>query len=183
MHAVLGASDQCIAVHPSDMAVALTVLDAQIETIRADGQARRFPISELYRLPGDTPQIETILEAGELITGVVLPPPPQGKQIYRKVRDRASYAFALVSVAAIVNQDGSKIQEARFAFGGLAHRPWRAPEAERQLSGKPCSDTTFAEAGERALQGARGHGGNDFKIPLAKRTLARTLKDVSWSQT
>jgi len=182
IHAVLGASDQCIAVNPSDMAVALTVLDAQIETIQASGPARRFPISELYRLPGDTPHIETALEPGELITGVVLPPPPQGKQLYRKVRDRASYAFALVSVAAIVNQDGSKIQEARFAFGGLAHKPWRAADAERALLGRSPDDIAFIEAGELALQGAKGHGANDFKIPLAKRTLARTLKDVSWSQ-
>jgi len=179
IHAVLGASDHCIATHPSDMAVALTVLDAQIETIRSDGQARRFPLSELHRLPGDTPHIETTLEPSELITGVLLPPPPKGKQIYRKVRDRASYAFALVSVAAIVSIDGTKLQEARFAFGGVAHKPWRVTEVERTLSGKVIDDQTFIEAGELALTGAKGHGANDFKIPLAKRTLARTLADAA----
>jgi xanthine dehydrogenase YagS FAD-binding subunit len=128
-HAVLGASDACIATHPSDMAVALRALDATVETMRPDGSARSIPIADFYRLPGDTPQIETVLERGELITAVTLPRPAGGTQIYRKVRDRASYAFALVSVGAIVQRDGT----GRVALGGVAHRPWRVEAAEAQM--------------------------------------------------
>jgi xanthine dehydrogenase YagS FAD-binding subunit len=178
IHAVLGFSEHCIATHPSDMAVALTVLDAQVETLKANGSSRILAVADLHRLPGDTPHIETVLEAGELITAVILPPPPQGTQLYRKVRDRASYAFALVSVAAIVTSDGKRVQEARFAFGGLAHKPWRVPEAERSLATMPLDDRSLKHAGDLALQGARGHGDNDFKIPLARRALARTLADA-----
>jgi xanthine dehydrogenase YagS FAD-binding subunit len=178
IHAVLGASEHCIATHPSDMAVALTALDARIETLKPYGQTRSIPIAELYRLPEDTPHIENTLEPGELILAVVLPPPPRGKQLYRKVRDRASYAFALVSVAAVVDHNGKTVQEARIAFGGVAHKPWRAPEAEHALSGKALDDKTLLEAGEAAMQGARGYGSNDFKIPLAKRTLARILTET-----
>ena len=166
IHAVLGASDACIAVHPSDMAVAMTALDARIETT-----SRAIPIGELYRLPGKTPHIETSLAPGELITAVVLPPPPAGAQVYRKVRDRASYAFALVSVAAIVQVSGGRVRSARVALGGVAPMPWRANEAERALRG----NLNYAAAAEAALRGARGRGGNDFKIELAKRTLRRTL--------
>ena len=125
-HAVVGASEACIATHPSDMAVAMRVLDARVETVRPDGPARTIPIAELHRLPGDTPHVETSLSPGELITAVTLPRPVGGTHIYRKVRDRASYAFALVSVAAIVQRDGS----GRVALGGVAHKPWRIEAAE-----------------------------------------------------
>src|SRR6202035_3167068 len=121
MNAVLGVSEHCIAAHPSDMAVAMTALDARVETIASDGATRTIPIGALYCPPGDTPHIETVLRPGELIRSVVLPPPPPGRQIYRKVRDRASYAFALVSVAAIVAHDENRVQDARIAFGGLSY--------------------------------------------------------------
>jgi xanthine dehydrogenase YagS FAD-binding subunit len=179
IHAVLGASEQCIAVHPSDMAVALTALEATIETVDANGRTRSLPIGELHRLPGDTPHIETTLEPTELITAVALPPPLSGRQLYRKVRDRASYAFALVSVAVIVEEREGSIRTARIAFGGLAHKPWRAVEAERALVGQRASEGLFSQAAEIALRGARGYGGNDFKIPLAKRLLSRTLAEAA----
>jgi xanthine dehydrogenase YagS FAD-binding subunit len=164
IHAVLGASDQCIATHPSDMAVAMRALDASVETVNAAGEGRAIPIAELHRLPGSTPQIETTLKADEIITAVTLPPPPSGVQIYRKVRDRASYAFALVSVA---------------AFGGLAHKPWRVPEAEQKLAGAPASTEAFNAAATAVLDGARGYGSNDFKIPLTKRTLRAVLAEAT----
>ncbi|HEV7822841.1 MAG TPA: xanthine dehydrogenase family protein subunit M, partial [Burkholderiales bacterium] len=132
IHAILGTSDHCIATHPSDMAVAMRALDAKVETINRGGQTRVIPIAEFYRLPGDTPEIETSLKPGEIITAVTLPPPPQGVQVYRKVRDRASYAFALVSVAAIVDSTHGRIRSARLAFGGLAHKPWRVIQAEQR---------------------------------------------------
>jgi xanthine dehydrogenase YagS FAD-binding subunit len=175
IHAILGASDACIATHPSDMAVAMTALDAQIELLGADQRTRRVPIGEFHLLPGRTPHIETVLRPGEMITGVVLPPPPPGRQIYRKVRDRASYAFALVSVATIVAVDGGTIRAARVAFGGVAHKPWRSPEAEAALVGRPATMATFRAAADAAMAGAVGRGHNDFKIELAERTLARTL--------
>src|SRR5580704_14587891 len=135
MNAVLGVSDNCIAAHPSDMAVAMTALDARVETIASDGAIRTIPIDALYRAPGDTPDIETVLAPGELIRSVVLPPPPAGRQIYRKVRDRASYAFALVSVAAIIADANNRVRTARVAFGGLSYKPWRSTDAERTLAG------------------------------------------------
>src|SRR4051812_40559861 len=128
-HAIVGGSDACIATNPSDMAVAMRVLDARVETVRPDGSARSIPIAEFHRLPGDTPHIETALASGELITAVALPKPVGGTQLYRKVRDRASYAFALVSVAAIVQRDGT----GAVALGGVAHKPWRIEAAEREL--------------------------------------------------
>jgi xanthine dehydrogenase YagS FAD-binding subunit len=182
IHAILGASDSCIAVHPSDMAVAMTALDAVIETVAPDGSKRTLPIGELYRLPGDTPHIETTLKPGELITAVVLPAPMAGNQTYRKVRDRASYAFALVSVAAIVNVDAGRVRDARIAMGGVAHKPWRAIDAENALRGKPASMESFAAAARTALRSAKSYGGNDFKIPLAQRVLTRTLADVAGVQ-
>src|SRR5262249_43176850 len=130
MNAVLGVSDSCIAAHPSDMAVAMAALDAKIEIVVPNGAGRKIPIEMLYRPPGDTPNIETTLAPGELIQSVVLPPPPPGRQVYRKVRDRASYAFALISVAAVVAHDSGYIQSARVAFGGLSYKPWRSAEAE-----------------------------------------------------
>src|SRR2546429_1653838 len=164
-HAVVGVSDACIATHPSDMAVAMRALDATVETIRADGATRTIPIAELHRLPGDTPHIETTLMPGELITAVTLPPPPGGTHIYHKVRDRASYAFALVSVAAIVQRDGS----GRVALGGVAHKPWRMEAAEAQM---PQGAKAVAD---RLLAGARPTQDNAFKLPLAERTLAAVL--------
>lgn len=175
MNAVLGVSDHCIAAHPSDMAVAMTALDARVETIAPDGSRRTIPIDALYRPPGDTPHIETVLEPGELIVSVLLPPPPPGRQVYRKVRDRASFAFALVSVATIVELDGSRIRSARVAFGGISYKPWRSAEAEAALVGAPATRASFDAAGIAALRDARGYGHNDFKIPLARRTLRATL--------
>jgi xanthine dehydrogenase YagS FAD-binding subunit len=175
MHAILGASEACIAVHPSDMAVAMAALDASVETISPDGETRAIPVGDLHRLPGTTPNVETELGHGEMITAVTLPPAPPGRQIYRKVRDRASYAFALVSVGAIVEASGDGIRSARIAMGGVAAKPWRAAEAERALAGATPSDRAYTDAAEAALAGAQGYGGNDFKIPLAKRTVRHTL--------
>ncbi|TMH66776.1 MAG: xanthine dehydrogenase family protein subunit M [Betaproteobacteria bacterium] len=174
-HAILGASDACIATHPSDMAVAMVVLDAEIELLDADRATRRIAIGDFHRLPGTTPHIETALKTGEMITGVVLPAPPEGRQFYRKVRDRASYAFALVSVAVVVATERGTITSARVAFGGVAHKPWRAKEAEAALTGGTATMATYWAAAEAAMAGATGRGHNDFKIELAKRTLCRTL--------
>jgi xanthine dehydrogenase YagS FAD-binding subunit len=178
-HAILGASDACIATNPSDMAVAMTVLDAQIEVLGAARTTRSIAIGDFYRLPGDTPHLETVLRPGEIITGVTLPPPPAGRQLYRKVRDRASYAFALVSVAAIVATDGGTITAARVGFGGVAHKPWRSIDAEVVLVGQPATMSTFWAAAEAAMASAVGRGHNDFKIELAKRTLCRTLAQAA----
>lgn len=167
-HAVMGVSEACIATHPSDMAVALRVLDATIETVRPDGTTRQIPIAEFHRLPGDTPDVETVLVPGELITSVVLPKPVGGIHLYRKVRDRSSYAFALISVAAIVHADGS----GRVALGGVAHRPWRVEEAEAAMP-----------QGARAvvaklLAGAQTTPDNAFKLKLVERTLASVLAEA-----
>ena len=178
LHAVLGTSDQCIATHPSDMAVAMRVLDARVETVMPGGAARVIPIADFYRLPGDTPQIETSLQPGEMITAVTLPPPLPGKHIYRKVRDRASYAFATVSVAAIVDTAGGVVRSARLAFGGLAHQPWRVQSAEAILAGAATNPATANAAAERVLQGARGFGHNDFKISLVRSTLRAVLAEA-----
>ena len=175
IHAILGASDACIATHPSDMAVALAVLDARIELLGSGGATRVVAIGDFHRLPGDTPDVETVLAQGEMITGVVLPAPPPGRQVYRKVRDRASYEFALVSVAAIVAAEHGTITSARVAFGGVAHKPWRSPEAEAALVGRPATMATYRAAAEAAMRHAVGRGHNDFKIDLAQRTLCRTL--------
>jgi xanthine dehydrogenase YagS FAD-binding subunit len=179
MNAVLDVSDNCIAAHPSDMAVAMTALDARIETIASDGAARTIPIDALYRPPGDTPSIETVLAPGELIRSVVLPPPPEGRQIYRKVRDRASYAFALISVAAIIADANNRVRAARVAFGGLSYKPWRSADAEAALSGATLTRASYDAAGTAALKNARGHGHNDFKIPLARRTLRAALAEAT----
>ena len=165
---VIGVSDACIATHPSDMAVAMRVLDATVETVKGDGTTRAIPIADLHRLPGTTPHIETALEPGELITAVTLPRPIGGRQIYLKVRDRASYAFALVSVAAVVQRNGT----ARVAVGGVAHKPWRveAAEAEMPRGAKPVA--------ARLLAGARPTRDNAFKLPLVERTLAAVLAEA-----
>jgi len=167
-HAVVGVSDACIATHPSDMAVAMRVLDATVETIRPDGSARKIPIADLHRLPGDKPHIDTVLARGELITAVTLPTPAGGTQLYRKVRDRASFAFALVSVAAIVQRNGS----GRVALGGVAHKPWRveAAETEMPLGAKAVT--------ARLLAGARTTRDNAFKLPLVERTLGAVLAEA-----
>jgi xanthine dehydrogenase YagS FAD-binding subunit len=179
MNAVLGVSDNCIAANPSDMGVAMAALDARVETVARDGATRTIPIEALYRAPGDTPNIETVLQPGELIRSVVLPPPPPGRQIYHKVRDRASYAFALVSVAAIVAHDNNRIQSARIAFGGLSYKPWRSADAESALSGGALTRQSYDAAGAAALRNARGYGYNDFKIPLARRTLRAVLAEAT----
>ncbi|WP_326791385.1 xanthine dehydrogenase family protein subunit M [Streptomyces sp. NBC_00841] len=179
IHALLGVSDSCIATHPSDMAVAMTVLEAEIELLDADGSVRRVAIADFYRLPGDTPHIETVLRPREMITSVLLPPPPSGRQTYRKVRDRASYEFALISVAAVVSTDQGAISEARVAFGGVAHKPWRSITAEAALTGRPATMATYRAAAEAAMRDAVGQGHNDFKIELAKRTLCRTLAQAA----
>ena len=179
IHAILGTSDQCIATHPGDMPVAMRALDAVIVTQKADGDKRRVPIADFYRLPGDTPHIETVLEPGELITHVELPAPTGGRHLYRKVRDRASYAFALFSVAAVVTVEDGVIAKAALAFGGVAHMPWRNPAVEAALVGKAPSDETFNAAADALLDGAKGFGTNDFKIPLARRTLIASLREVT----
>ncbi|MGW8137207.1 FAD binding domain-containing protein [Sphingomonas zeae] len=177
--AILGTSDQCIATHPSDMAVAMRALEAVIITQKPDGDRRRIAIGEFYRLPGETPEIENVLERGELITHVELPPAPEGRQTYRKVRDRASYAFALVSVAGIVAVAEGKITSARLAFGGLGPMPWRNEAVEAALVGQEPSDAVFNAAADVLLADARGYGSNDFKIPLTRRTLVATLRELT----
>lgn len=167
-HAIVGASDACIATHPSDMAVAMRALDATVETVRPNGAARTIPIVDFHRLPGNTPHIETSLEPGELITAVTVPRPVGGTHVYRKVRDRASYAFALVSVAAIVQRDGT----GRIALGGVAHKPWRVEAAEAELP------RGAAAASAAMLAGARTTHDNAFKVPLVQRTLAAVLAEA-----
>jgi xanthine dehydrogenase YagS FAD-binding subunit len=179
IHAILGTSDHCIATHPSDMAVAMRALDANVETVNGTGETRVIPIAEFHRLPGDTPEIETSLQPGEIITAVTLPPPPPGVQVYRKVRDRASYAFALVSVAAVVDSARGRIRSARLAFGGLALKPWRSARAEQELTNVSADTTTFNSAADAVLEGARGYGGNDFKMPLTRRTLHSVLAEMT----
>ncbi|MBE7619227.1 xanthine dehydrogenase family protein subunit M [Komagataeibacter sp. FXV2] len=179
MNAVIGGSDHCIAVNPSDMAVALRLLDARIRTRQASGQEREIPMADFHRLPGDTPQVETALQSDEMIVAVVLPPAPVGRSTYRKVRDRASYAFALVSVAAIVQARQGQFTHVRFAFGGIAPRPWRVEDAEQALTGQKISRDALSHAADIALAGAQGHGDNDFKIPLARRTLMQVLATLS----
>ncbi|WBL81016.1 xanthine dehydrogenase family protein subunit M [Bradyrhizobium xenonodulans] len=167
-HAVIGASEACIATHPSDMAIAMRALDATVQTVRPDGSMRDIPIADLHRLPGDTPHIETTLASGELITSVTLPKPVGGTQIYRKVRDRASYAFALVSVGAIVQRDGT----GRVAVGGVAHKPWRVEAAEAEM---PHGAKAVAA---RLLEGARPTKENAFKLSLVERTLGAVLTEA-----
>lgn len=178
IHAILGASEHCIATHPSDMAVAMLALKASVEIEGKDG-ARRVPLDDFYRLPGDTPERETVLEPGELIIAAILPAPVRSKQIYRKVRDRASYAFALVSVAAVIEVEDGKIANAALAFGGLAPRPWRSDELDNTLIGSEPTTALFEKAADILLADAQGHGSNDFKIPLTRRTLIAVLKEAT----
>lgn len=167
-HAVVGGSDACIATHPSDMAIAMRVLDAEVETVQPNGVTRTIPITDFHLLPGNTPHIENSLQPGELITAVKLPKPIGGTHIYRKVRDRASYAFALVSVAAVIHPDGT----GRVALGGVAHKPWRVEAAERSLPNGAQAVT------DQLLAGAKPTSDNAFKIPLVQRTLAAVLAEA-----
>ncbi|WP_405401288.1 FAD binding domain-containing protein [Streptomyces sp. NBC_01104] len=182
-HAILGASEHCIAVHPSDMAVAMSALDAQVRVLGPGGE-RTIPFVDLHRLPADTPERDTVLEHGELITAIDLPAQSIARRsAYRKVRDRASYAFALVSVAAALEVQDGVITDARIAFGGVAHAPWRAYRAEETLRGAAASEESYRAAADAELVDARPaeglDGGNAFKIPLLRRTLAATLRDLA----
>jgi xanthine dehydrogenase YagS FAD-binding subunit len=181
MHAILGASESCIATHPTDMGVALAVLDAEIRVTGAAGE-RVIPFDDFHRLPGDTPHIDTNLQPGELITAVDLPASAEGftrHYTYLKLRDRLSYAFALVSVAAVLRLDGTRIAEARLALGSVAHKPWRDRAVERLLEGQLPDAATFAGAADALLRGAQGFGANDFKVGLARRAILRALKQAA----
>ncbi len=178
IHAILGASPQCIATNPSDMSVALVALDAIVHLQGPDG-ARQVPVADFHRLPEDQPQFDTVIQPGELIVAVELPAPKFSKHShYLKVRDRASYAFALVSVAAAIEFDGDKVRDARIVLGGVAHKPWRAIEAENVLRGQALTDEVLAKAGEAAVAGARPYQHNAFKVELAQRAVARALQQA-----
>jgi xanthine dehydrogenase YagS FAD-binding subunit len=177
-HAVLGTSPHCVATHPSDLCVALAALDAVVETQSTEGK-RRIPIRDFHKPPGETPNVETALTDGELITAIELPPrSAAGNSKYRKVRDRASYAFALVSVAAALEVEGGRVANVHLALGGVATHPWRAHTAETLLKGAPATESTFREAAEAELSAATTHPDNAFKPPLAIRTLTTTLMDL-----
>ena len=174
-HAILGASPACIATHPSDMCVALAMLDAHVH-LRSAGGDRTVPFTDIHRLPGDQPDRDTTLDPGDLITAIELPALPVAKHsTYRKVRDRSSYAFALVSVAAALETEDGKVNDVRLALGGVAHKPWRALKAEAALRGGPATETAFREAAEIELADARPQSANGFKIELAQRTLTAVL--------
>jgi xanthine dehydrogenase YagS FAD-binding subunit len=178
-HGVLGTSPQCIATHPSDMCVALAAFDATVHLASANG-VRTVPLGDFHRLPGSTPHVETVLEAGELITAVELPPLPIARRsAYRKVRDRASYAFALISVAAALRVEDSKVADVRLALGGVAHKPWRARTAEQALIGRPATAENFLEAGRAEMADAQVQSGNAFKPQLASRTIAAVLRGLA----
>jgi xanthine dehydrogenase YagS FAD-binding subunit len=175
MHAILGTSEHCIATHPSDMCVALAALEARVLATGRQGE-RSIAFADFHRLPGDTPQIDTNLRADEIITAVELPRKGFASHYtYLKIRDRLSYAFALVSVAVGLELEGGTIKEARLALGGVAHKPWRDPDAEARLAGAPATRESFLAAAEIVLRGARGFGHNDFKIELARRAIVRAL--------
>lgn len=177
MHAVLGTSESCIATHPSDMAVALIALDATVRVLGREGGAERvIPLGELHRLPGDHPERETVLESGDLITAVEVPPLPfASRSLYLKVRDRASFAFALASAAVALDVDGGTVRDARIALGGIGTKPWRSREAEAALRGRPASPESYRDAARAALAKAVPRTHNAFKIDLAQRTLVRAL--------
>ncbi|HEY6983703.1 xanthine dehydrogenase family protein subunit M [Reyranella sp.] len=177
-HAILGASEHCVAVHPSDMAVAMAALDAEVVVLGAHGE-RRIAVVDFYRLPGEAPQDDTVLRHGELITAVELPELPfADHSSYRKVRDRASYAFALVSVAAALDVEDATVRDVRIALGGVAHKPWRASKAEAALRGTPATAGSFRQAAEAELADARPLRGNAFKIPMACNTLVSVLHEL-----
>jgi xanthine dehydrogenase YagS FAD-binding subunit len=178
MHAIFGASDHCIAVNPSDMNVALIALDAVVHVTGAKGD-RSIPMQDFHRLPGDHPEKDTNLQKNELITGVSLPQSQLTHVHYLKVRDRASYAFALVSVAAGLQLEGKTIKQARLAMGGVAHKPWRLTAAEQSLQGKQASIEVFQQAAEIAMRGAKGYGDNDFKLKLSPNSIVEALRIAS----
>ncbi|HWE04260.1 MAG TPA: xanthine dehydrogenase family protein subunit M [Tepidisphaeraceae bacterium] len=179
IHAILGASAHCIATHPSDMCVALAALAAVVRVTGPAGE-RTIPFAEFHRLPGDTPQIDTNLRADELVTAIDLPPQGYAEHLtYLKIRDRASYAFALVSVAVGLEMEGDTITHARLALGGVAHKPWRDEEAEKMLAGKTAAAENFRLVAEFILRDARGYGHNTFKIELAKRAIVRALEEAA----
>jgi xanthine dehydrogenase YagS FAD-binding subunit len=179
IHAILGASRACVATHPSDMCVALAALDARVHLEGPKG-ARAIALTDLHRLPGDTPEWETELMPGELITAIELPPAPfAANSTYRKVRDRASYAFALVSLAAALEVEGGVVRNVRLALGGVAHKPWRARKAEAVLQGSPATEASFTRAAEAELEDAAGLKDNSFKIELARRVMVQTLRELS----
>jgi xanthine dehydrogenase YagS FAD-binding subunit len=179
MHAILGTSEHCIATHSSDMCVALAALDARVLATGKAGQ-RSIVFSEFHRLPGDTPQVDSNLQADEIITAIELPPKGFAKNYtYLKIRDRLSYAFALVSVAVGLDIEGDTIKEARLALGGVAHKPWRDRDAEAQLKGAEATRDNFLHAAETVLRDARGFGHNDFKIELARRGILRALSQAA----
>jgi xanthine dehydrogenase YagS FAD-binding subunit len=178
-HAILGASESCVATHPSDMAVALAALDAAVQVLGPDGE-RSIPLAGFHRLPGDAPQRDTVLSHGELITAVDVPALPFAERSrYYKVRDRASYAFALVSVAAALDLAGGTVRDARIALGGVAHKPWRAMRAEASLRGAPATKGAFRRAADSELAGAQPLDGNGFKIPLLRNTLTMVLRELA----
>jgi xanthine dehydrogenase YagS FAD-binding subunit len=178
-HAILGASEHCIAVHPSDLCVALAALDTTVHTVGPNG-ARAIPFDGFHRLPGDTPHVETVLSADELITAVEIAPLASARRsVYRKLRDRSSYAFALVSVAAVLEVGHGVITTVRLALGGVAHAPWRAARAEQVLLGAPATSETFGRAAEVELAGAVGRRHNTFKIELAKRAIVAALEELA----
>ncbi|OBX20813.1 xanthine dehydrogenase [Erythrobacter sp. QSSC1-22B] len=179
LHAVLGTSDECIATYPGDMAVAMAALGAVVEIADAKGHTRNVPVRDFHCLPGDTPWRDNVLEDGEIITAVILPPPVAGRQLYRKVRERSSYAFAMVSVAAIVALEDGRFTRADLAFGGLAHKPWQDPRLSALLLGKEPSAKLFDEAADVLLDGAQSYGENAYKIPLARRTLTAVLAEAT----
>lgn len=179
MHAVLGAFEACIATHPSDMAVALSALDAQV-TVRGPEAERHIGLEAFYRLPGDTPDVETTLQAGEIITEVTVPPLPQGaRSTYRKVRDRASYAFAVVSIAGLLKVENGSVSEVRIALGGVAAKPWRAHDAEARLLGGPATRDAFAAALDVELAAAQPLPQNAFKIALVRQLASSTLTELA----
>ena len=178
IHAVLGASDACVATHPSDMCVALAALDAAVH-VEGPGGTRTLPFGEFHRLPGDRPDLDTVLQSGELITAIELPPlPDAARSTYRKVRDRASYAFALISVAAVVEMDGDRVRDIRIAFGGVAHKPWRATRVEDALRGHPITEDRVRAAAALEFADAQPLRDNAFKPELATRTLAAVLREL-----
>jgi xanthine dehydrogenase YagS FAD-binding subunit len=180
MHAILGWSEQCVATYPGDMANALYALDAVVRIRGADGRERTMPVNEFHRLPGDTPQQDTNLQHGELIVAIELPRSNFAKNsYYLKVRDRASYAFALVAVAVALELDGSTIKQARVVLGSVAHKPWRSKEAEAALSGKPASEESYRQAAEAALRDAKSLAHNAYKVELTKRAIVRALMRAS----
>ncbi|GBD50387.1 FAD binding domain-containing protein [Methylopila sp. Yamaguchi] len=179
VNAILGTSEACIATHPSDMCVALAALEATVHVEGPNGP-RVLPFAEFHRLPGDAPQHDNTLAHGEMVVAVELPAPRFGRNhTYLKLRDRLSYAFALVSVAAALEMDGEGIAEARIALGGVAHKPWRVPDGEAVLKGKPATPDSFGAAADVILAGAKGYGGNDFKIELARRAIVRALAQAA----